>query len=30
MAAAEDVMDGAFIFDSALSWHGLILASFDL
>jgi hypothetical protein len=30
ISAAEDVIDGAFIFDSALSRHGLILPSFNL
>jgi hypothetical protein len=30
IAATDDVIDGPFLFDSALSWHELILPSFSL
>jgi hypothetical protein len=30
ITAAKDVIDGHFIFDSALWWHELILPSFNL
>jgi hypothetical protein len=30
IAAAEEVIDGPFLFDSELSWHGLILPSLPL